>query len=68
MGVVATTLVREARSKSVWGVTLKSPLLAKDARNGAPSFGVGEWESESPLLAKDARNGAPTSCSGDSAS
>jgi hypothetical protein len=36
----------------------KSPLLAKDARNGAP--GAEKMaESKSPLLAKDARNGAP---------
>ena len=37
MGVVATTFVREPRSKSVAGVTAPLPLLAKDARNGAPA-------------------------------
>jgi hypothetical protein len=36
MVVVATTLVREARSKSVAGWTGKAPLLATDGGNGAP--------------------------------
>src|ERR1041385_5359911 len=35
--VVATGLVREARSKSVATSTSKSPLLGKDARSGASS-------------------------------
>ena len=41
MVVVATTLVSEARSKSVEGVTARPPFLAKGARSGAPVF-VGE--------------------------
>ena len=47
------TMAEFVERKVFWQTRLgKSPLLAKDARNGAP-------ESESPLLAKDARNGAP---------
>ena len=52
MGVVATTLVRDAMSKSVEGVTAQSPLLAKDARNGAPGSGVVDLTSESPPFDK----------------
>src|SRR5580700_12201429 len=48
--VVATTLVREARSKSVVGVTAEVPLLAKDAR--APAFGVVDLRSKSPPFGK----------------
>src|SRR5208337_2723346 len=59
MVVVATTLVREARSKRVAGVTSesRSPLLATAARSGAPAP-----ESKSPpCLCKERRDkdGAP---------
>ena len=66
MGVVAITFVTEARSKSVAGVTAKSPHLAKDARNGAP--GAVDWTSKAPPSRKEReKDGAPVgSLEGDS--
>jgi hypothetical protein len=62
VGVVATTLVREARSKSVEGLAAPCPLLAKEARSGAPTFGVVDWTSTRPSSRKEReKDGAPVS-------
>src|ERR1700683_2388395 len=62
--VVATTLVRDARSKSVVGWTALFPLFAKGARDGAAGSGVADWASKSPPCLRKRRgdeDGAPAS-------